>query len=96
MGQLHVLLSTRAASLRSYAGDVALPGGRLDDTDESLEACARREAFEEVGIPLDPRRVRLLTLLPPFLSRLSNLIVTPVVVLLTDQSLEVSLLCPFS
>lgn len=77
--------------MRSYSGDVALPGGRLDDTDESIEYCARREAWEEVGIPIDPVRVRLLTLLPPFHSRLSNLVVTPVVVLLTDLTLQVSL-----
>ena len=41
------LLDRRAASLSTYAGDTALPGGRVDPRDRSLEDTARREAFEE-------------------------------------------------
>lgn len=48
---IHVLLTERSAALRSHAGDVALPGGKRDLTDESDVACALREADEEVGLP---------------------------------------------
>ena len=37
-----------------WSGHMAFPGGHQDSQDPSLEAAARREAFEEVGIILDP------------------------------------------
>ena len=43
-------MDRRAASLSTYAGDTALPGGRVDLRDHSSEDTARREAFEEAGI----------------------------------------------
>jgi 8-oxo-dGTP pyrophosphatase MutT (NUDIX family) len=38
--------------MRSYAGDTALPGGKYEPGDRSLEETARREAFEEVVVLL--------------------------------------------
>ncbi|GAA5896449.1 hypothetical protein JCM6882_001016 [Rhodosporidiobolus microsporus] len=84
---LNVLLSTRSASLRTHPGQVALPGGKMDDTDINLEATARREAFEEVGLPIDTTRIRYLTALPPFLAR-SMMLVTPIVCFVLDYSLK--------
>src|SRR5690606_29681192 len=46
---LDVLLLRRASTLTSHAGQVAFPGGRVDDTDESHIAAALREAEEETG-----------------------------------------------
>ncbi len=45
-----ILLTQRTAELTSHAGQVALPGGRIDPTDESPVAAALREASEEVGL----------------------------------------------
>ena len=49
---LTVLLTRRAETLRSHKGQISFPGGRRDDEDLSLAACALREAQEEVGLPL--------------------------------------------
>jgi len=41
----------RAATLRNYAGQAALPGGKADTLDEKPFETARREAYEEIGLP---------------------------------------------
>jgi 8-oxo-dGTP pyrophosphatase MutT (NUDIX family) len=41
-----------------HGGQLALPGGKVDDGDETLVATALREAEEEIG--LDPSRVEVL------------------------------------
>ncbi len=46
---LSLLLTVRAATLRSHAGQVALPGGRLEPGEDSV-AAALRETREEVGV----------------------------------------------
>jgi coenzyme A diphosphatase NUDT7 len=79
LGDLYVLLSTRAGNMRSYASDTALPGGKYEDGDEDMEGTARREAFEEIGLCMDRAKVRRLCLLDVFLSG-NGLIVTPYVV----------------
>ncbi|CAO1619005.1 unnamed protein product [Parajaminaea phylloscopi] len=89
-GDLYVVLSQRAASLRSHGGDTAIPGGRFELGDADLEATARREAWEETGLPIDAKRVRKLCELQPFLSA-NELVVTPVVVLLIDPMIKPSL-----
>jgi 8-oxo-dGTP pyrophosphatase MutT (NUDIX family) len=61
-GQARVILTKRASHLKHHPGQVAFPGGKRDDTDASLEACALREAWEEIG--LAPDRVDLLGRLP--------------------------------
>jgi 8-oxo-dGTP pyrophosphatase MutT (NUDIX family) len=48
---LDVLLTRRTAHLKSHAGQIAFPGGKVDDTDEGPGAAALREAQEEVGLP---------------------------------------------
>lgn len=45
-----VILTQRHAGLRDHAGQVALPGGKVDPGDASVEAAALREAWEEVGL----------------------------------------------
>ncbi|KAI0269349.1 NUDIX hydrolase domain-like protein [Gloeopeniophorella convolvens] len=86
-GDLYVLLSRRSDTLRSYAGDTALPGGKVDDEDKTIEDTARREAFEEIGLPQDKTKLPLLCILDPFLAG-NQVLVTPVVVLILDNTLQ--------
>lgn len=53
-----VILTQRPTWLRSHAGQVAFPGGKVDDTDESSIFAALREAEEELNIP--PARVEVI------------------------------------
>ncbi|KAK2465862.1 hypothetical protein APHAL10511_001503 [Amanita phalloides] len=84
-GDVYVLLSRRSSTLRTYAGDTSLPGGKVDPGDKTIEDTARREAFEEIGLPRDRHKVPLLCVLEPFLAS-NDLIVTPVVVLILDRT----------
>jgi 8-oxo-dGTP pyrophosphatase MutT (NUDIX family) len=71
-----VLLIKRAADLRRHPGQVAFPGGAVDDTDADHVAAALREAEEEVG--LDPASVQTVAQLPPIFIPPSGFVVTPV------------------
>ncbi len=71
-----LLLTRRAQSLRSHAGQWALPGGRID-AGETPEQAALRELSEEVGLQLQPTDV--LGRLDDYATR-SGYVITPVVV----------------
>lgn len=60
---LAVMLTERASHLNVHAGQVAFPGGRIEQG-ETPRAAALREAEEEIG--LDPALVAPLGYLPPY------------------------------
>lgn len=73
---LDVLLLSRASTLRSHAGQVAFPGGRVDPGDDGPIGAALREAREETG--LDPAGVEVLGTLEDIPLVYSGHVVTPV------------------
>jgi len=75
-GETRVVLTRRAAHLRTHTGEVSFPGGRLDPG-EAPEAGALREAAEEVG--LDPEGVELVGRLTSLATFSSGSTITPVV-----------------
>ncbi len=77
-GEPMVLLTERTAHLSTHSGQVAFPGGRTDDTDDSPTATALREAQEEVG--LDGQFVQVIGALPVYVTG-TAFTVTPVVAL---------------
>jgi len=58
----YTVLTRRSMQLSMHAGQISLPGGRVDLCDVSLEATALRESQEEIG--LDPAGLQLLGRLP--------------------------------
>ncbi len=83
-----VLLTLRTPHLSSHAGQIAFPGGKIDPTDNGPAGAAIREAEEEIG--LDPRSVRLIGALSPYLSRTGYRIVPVVGSVRSDYSLHLN------
>lgn len=75
---LSVLLTQRTTHLPTHAGQIAFPGGKVDDEDACAQATALRETHEEVG--LHPRHVEVIGELPVYTTG-SGFHITPVVAL---------------
>lgn len=80
-----VILTVRREHLRTHAGQVAFPGGRIDPGEDSVEA-ALREAWEELG--LDPGAAEVVGAIDPYRT-VTGYVVTPVLaVVQPDQPLS--------
>lgn len=70
-----LILTVRREDMRTHAGQVAFPGGRIDEGEQPIEA-AIREAHEEIG--LDPAVVEVVGAIEPYRT-ITGFVVTPVV-----------------
>ncbi len=75
-GEAAIIITKRAAGLSKHAGQWALPGGRIDDGENSEEA-AVRELREEIGLSIE--RDQILGRLDDYSTR-SGFTITPIVV----------------
>lgn len=73
---LRVLLTERTDSLPSHAGQIAFPGGKIDNSDSGPLEAAVREAYEEVG--LERRYIEPVGYVEPYRTG-TGFLVTPVV-----------------
>lgn len=81
---LSLLLTLRSEALLKHSGQVAFPGGRVDDADADAKATALRETWEEIGI--EPDTIEVLGELPRYRTG-TGYVITPVVGLL-DARME--------
>ncbi len=72
-----VVLTERAATMRSHASQVSFPGGVIDPGDNGPVDAALREAREEIALPAGG--VDVVTVLPPLFLSVTDHVVTPVV-----------------
>jgi 8-oxo-dGTP pyrophosphatase MutT (NUDIX family) len=70
-----VILTIRREHMRTHAGQVAFPGGRIDSGEDAV-AAAVREAHEELG--LSPGSLELVGELDPYRT-VTSYIITPVI-----------------
>ena len=79
-----VLLTRRADHLRSHAGEVSFPGGRMEEG-ELPHHTAIREAYEEVALPI--QMVNVLGTMQPITTFVSNSHITPVLARIDGEPL---------
>ncbi len=74
--EARVILTKRSARLRHHPGQIAFPGGKVEDHDDGPVGAALRETHEEIG--LSPDRVEVLGTLPAH-ETVTGFVVTPVI-----------------
>ncbi|MCU0957411.1 MAG: CoA pyrophosphatase [Hydrogenophaga sp.] len=80
--ELMLLLTQRTEHLSTHSGQIALPGGKMDEGDADATAAALRETHEEIGLPAD--RIEVIGALPEYITG-TAFIVTPVVGLVSPD-----------
>lgn len=74
---LRLILTRRHGGLPTHAGDVVFPGGMIEPGDAGPEETARREAWEEIGLP--PDHTEVIGGLEPVTTRTLEMVIVPVV-----------------
>lgn len=82
-GETVVILIKRPETMPSHQGEIAFPGGKLEESDADLEAAALREAHEEIG--LDPAAVEVVRRLDGIGTYATQFTITPFVGFLTAR-----------
>lgn len=82
---LSTVLTRRGHGMSSFSGQVALPGGKADDEHETPYMVSRREAYEEIALPLESAEIEYVATLPTYLAR-NMLGVVPTVAYLSSPA----------
>ena len=73
---IEILYTVRTDTMSSHKGQISFPGGKQDEG-ESINDCALRETFEEVGIKRND--VTIIGSMPLYPSLISRFFITPVI-----------------
>lgn len=73
----HIVLIERPIYKGTHSGQIALPGGKVEETDKDIVHTALREANEEVGVLMDD--VEVVGQLSDVYIPVSNFLVSPVI-----------------
>ena len=76
-----LVLTKRTSTLKHHPGQIAFPGGKVDEGDDGVVDAALREANEEIGLPRE--KVDVIGTLP-FHETVTGFKVTPVLALVED------------
>lgn len=79
---LNIVLTKRSNNLRHHPGQIALPGGKVDKSDNNVIDAALREAYEEIG--LKKTDIEILGILPKH-QTITNFCVTPIIGLIKNS-----------
>ena len=75
-----ILMTKKSAHLKIHAGEIAFPGGKLDDGDSDLLHTALRETKEEINLEI--LRSQIIGQLNPVITLNSNFTIIPFVCVL--------------
>ena len=81
-----LILTKRASHLKHHPGQIAFPGGKVDDGDDGVVGAALREAQEEIALP--PAQVEIAGTLPQH-ETVTGFTVTPVLGFLREGFIPV-------
>lgn len=74
---VRTLVTKRPRHMRTHAGEIAFPGGGIEDADQTMWDTALREANEEIA--LEPEGIREVGRLDRFVTGASHSLVQPIV-----------------
>ena len=82
-GKAEFTVIRRTADKGPHSGQISLPGGAIEDVDDSHADAALRETWEEIGVPVS--RIELIRELSPLYIPVSNFQVHPFVAFVDEQ-----------
>lgn len=80
---MNVVFTMRTEKLKSHSGQVAFPGGKIDEGDASAQTAALRETHEEIGII--PDAIEILGQMPDYHTG-SGYLISPVVGMIDNKA----------
>ncbi len=76
-GEDHIVFTRRTERVATHKGQISLPGGAWEPTDQSLLHTALRETEEELGV--SPHQIQVIGELPNVFTAVSNFVIKPFV-----------------
>jgi len=86
--ELNIFLTLRNEYDGTHSAQISFPGGKVEESDQNLEETAKREAFEEIGIPI--KQLKIIGKLSELYIPTSNFLVHPFIAVI-DQNIEFKL-----